>query len=569
MLGDKQGYWDLKSRSRRRFLGAAALGVAGASAAAVVGCGSDSKAPATKAVSSRAASAAATAAASGIASTTTPTPQAGGTFTTWDQGVQINNPDIQQTTSSGTQALAQYVQDGLMMLDEEKSGQFTLKPQLVTSWEQADPTTLVLKVRDGVKFANVAPLNGRALTADDVVYSLKRMATATASFPRHNWFKDVASWEATDPTTVKITTKQPVAALTYFLAHPWTTVIAKEQVDQDGGQLKTLMGSGPYILDSLNVGNQAVFKRNPDYWDQGRPLLDSWKFISLTDQSARMAAFKSGQVDYTDVPKDVLSTFAGQNPSAKQMVSPLVGIYLIGFNNRRAPYSDVRVRQAIASAVDIDGWIDVILGGDGLRTGPMAAAFPKWAIPREKLPYLTPDLKKAKDLLQAAGVPDGFKLNTITFGTQPSWVNQAVQMQQDLAQIGIEVTIERLSAADYQTRLFAKHDFDVVNGGDYAAGDPSELADRYSSSGATNWAGYANATVDKLFTQQASTLDATERQDLVTQLQMTMMEDVASDFTMIMLNRYFYNPKAQSFRVSALNGNAERWDARQTFKTTA
>jgi ABC-type transport system substrate-binding protein len=95
------------------------------------------------------------------------------------------------------------------------------------------------------------------------------------------------------------------------------------------------------------------------------------------------------------------------------------------------------------------------------------------------------------------------------------------------------------------------------------------LADRYSSSGATNWAGYANATVDKLFAQQASTLDATERQDLVTQLQMTMMEEVASDFTMIMLNRYFYNPKVQSFRVSALNGNAERWDARQTFKTTA
>ena len=96
--------------------------------------------------------------------------------------------------------------------------------------EQPDATTIILKIRKGVKYANVAPANGRVMTARDVVFSLKRMATDDAKFPRRTWFKQVDSIEATDDNTVRIKTKQPYAALMYLLGSPWMVVISPEQV---------------------------------------------------------------------------------------------------------------------------------------------------------------------------------------------------------------------------------------------------------------------------------------------------------------------------------------------------
>ncbi len=562
MYSNETNYWFRRSRSRRQVLAGFGAAAIGGSVAALAGCGGGSSSNSASPTSAGTPPGSSTPQTS---PTSLVTARRGGTFTTPNQFVQADFFDVHQTNSSGVQALAQYTHDGLFLIDEAQEGDFQIKPMVVASWEQPDPLTLVLKLRQDVKFANIPPVNGRKLTSKDVVFNLNRIATKDPRFIRQSWFQDVDHYETPDDYTVRIVTKKPSAALLFLLAHPWTLLVSPEQVDQDGAQLKSLVGSGPYILKSIQIGTQADMHRNPDYWMQGKPYIDSWKWVNIADTASRMAAFRGNQLDYTDVPQDVLTKFRGENADAKEIHVGTVGILLIGFNVRKAPYNDVRVRQAIANAVDIDGWIQVILAGDGRRTGPMSAAFRQWALPKEKLLYPKQDIKAAKDLLKAAGLENGFTLKTFSISSLPNWFNEAVQMKEDLKQVNINVEIEQVTIADYVRRLFGTHEFDVVNGADFASEDPANLMDRYMTGGSANWSGYSNKQVDDLFAQQSVQLDYNARRATVDQLQQVMMQDVASHFVMIQGGHYFHHPNIQNFRLSPMNGTAERWDAREAF----
>jgi peptide/nickel transport system substrate-binding protein len=232
---------------------AGGMGAAALATTALVGCGGDDDAPSSSATSPAASAPAAASA------TATEAPRKGGTFASYNLNATTDNLDIQQSSHPGVQAYAQFTNDGLMVLDEPTPGDFVQKPQLIEKWEQADPMTIILHVRKGVKFANVAPVNGREMTAADIVFSLKRMATDSPKYPRRTWFKDVSAIEATDANTVRITTTRPYAALMYLLASPWVVVISHEQVERDGDQLKDLIGTGPYIAKKLDIGTEFQF----------------------------------------------------------------------------------------------------------------------------------------------------------------------------------------------------------------------------------------------------------------------------------------------------------------------
>jgi peptide/nickel transport system substrate-binding protein len=528
-----------------------------------VGCGDDDTTSGSKTPATAAAAAATTATATAVS---TETPRQGGKFASYNLNATTDNLDIQQSSHPGVQAYAQFTNDGLMVLDEPTPGAFVQKPQLVESWEQVDAMTIVLHVRKGVKFANVPPVNGRVMTADDVVFSLKRMATDSPKYPRRTWFTAVDSITAIDPNTVQIKTKRPYAALLYLLASPWVVVIAHEQVERDGDQLKDLIGTGPYLAKKIDIGNEFLFERNPDYWDTGKPYVDSWQFLNIVGVASQLAAFRAGQIQYADPGADLIDKFRSDNPDAREWIGPRVGIGITAFNNRKAPFSDMRVRQAIANAVDLKGWIDVLVKGDGQQTGPMYAGYTNWALPADKLLYRTPDLKKAKELMKAAGMEAGFKTSTITLSAA-TYQGQAIQLKEDLRALNIDVDIQVVQTADYTRRAFVEHDFDMVSGQDFSADDPDQLGDRYSSGAPQNWVGYSNPDVDKLFTQESQETDPKKRRVIVDQIQQQMMQDVPTLFTFISNGHYFYPNKVRGNRRSPLNANAERLEARGLFYT--
>jgi ABC-type transport system substrate-binding protein len=175
-------------------------------------------------------------------------------------------------------------------------------------------------------------------------------------------------------------------------------------------------------------------------------------------------------------------------------------------------------------------------------------------------------LKKAKELMSAAGMEAGFKTSTITLASA-TYQGQAIQLKEDLRQLNIDVDIQVVPTPDYVRRAFVEKDFDMVSGQDFSADDPDQLGDRYSSTSPQNWVGYANTKVDELFSQQSRTTDQKQRRALVDQIQVKMMEDVPALFTFISNAHYFYAGKLRGNRRSPLNANAERLEARGMYYT--
>lgn len=556
-------YWQRKNLSRRRLLvGAGTIG-AGALGVALVGCGDDDDDDGGTATTATNTPGPAAASPTAVQDP----PKRGGTFASYNLNATVDNLDIQQSSHPGTQAYSQFTNDGLTMLDEPTPGDFQQKPQLAEAWEQPDATTIILKIRKGVKYANVAPANGREMTAQDVVYSLKRMATDSAKFPRRTWFNQVASIEATDANTVRIKTKQPYAALMYLLGSPWMVVISPEEVTQDGDVLKNLVGTGPYIAKKLEVGTEFAFERNPDYWDTGKPYLDKFQFLNIQGVAAQLAAFRAGQTHYADPGTDLIDKFRSENPTAREWIGPRVGIGILAFNGKKAPFTDPRVRQAIANAVDLRGWMDVLVKGDGIQTGPMYAGYKTWALAQDNLLYSKPDIQKAKQLLSAAGQSAGFKTYTITLASA-TYQGQAVQLKEDLRQLDIDVDIQVVSTADYTRRAFVEKDFEMVSGQDFSADDPDQLGDRYTSTSPQNYTSYANTQVDQWFAQQTQTVDQKQRKAIVDQIQAKLMEEVPALYTFISNAHYFYAGNFRGNKRSPLNANAERTEARGMFSNT-
>src|SRR5690606_17091011 len=134
---------------------------------------------------------------------------------------------------------------------------------------------------------------------------------------------------------------------------------------------------------------------------------------------------------------DLREKFRSENPEAREVIAPSVGNALVAFNHRVKPFDDPRVRQAIAHAVDIPAWLTALFNDDGQRTPPMPTYYKPWALDESVLPFNKPDLKTAKELLTAAGYPDGFKTSSTTLGSV-LYEGSAIQMQEDLRPLNIE-----------------------------------------------------------------------------------------------------------------------------------
>jgi peptide/nickel transport system substrate-binding protein len=554
-------YWDRKLVQRRRFLAAGGTTMLGAAGAVLVGCGGDDDSSQRESGSPTAAGSISTAAAP---TTSAPTHQ-GGLFISGAGNAASDHLDVQQSVHPGILKFSQYANDGLMALDEPTPGDLTIKPMLIESWEQPDDQTVVLHVRRGVKFANIAPANGRAMTAADIAFSLRRMGTDNAKFPRRSWFAPVDQITTPDDYTVRITTKRPYAALMQLLAHPWTVAIDSATVAQDGDQLKHMVGTGPFIAKRVELSVQVDFERNPDYWDASKPHLDAFRFIAIPDNAAQLAAFRTGQLNLVMPNTDVLAKFRDENPGAREVICPSPGIGMAGFNIRRAPFSDPRVRRAIANAVDIPAWLDALAKGDGQQTGPMPAYYKPWALSKEKLLYTKPDLQKAKDLMKAAGLENGFKMGTITT-SRVDYQGSAIQMQADLKQLNIDVDIKvQPTSTEYSNKIFVQRDFDGMNGQDFAPDDPDQLSLKFHSQSDQNWTGYSNPAVDALFDKQSQTIDYAQRRAIVDEIQATLMDEVAIMWTFVLNQHSFYTKTAGNMRRSPMNGNEDRYEARNLF----
>jgi peptide/nickel transport system substrate-binding protein len=312
---------------------------------------------------------------------------------------------------------------------------------IASEWEfSPDHLTLTLKLRDGVKFHNKAPVNGRALDVEDIEFTWNRYKELGAL--RSNISNEVnpdapvLGMEFPDASTVVIKIKEPV---TYI--HKWfasygsftggMVVMPKEAADQAVLDVRnTAIGTGPWVLDKIQTSVGYTFKRNDDYYDDTYAWPDTMEMPILTEHAARIAQFKAGNVHMLDLrqaAEDVVPTKKEQ-PDVNlfaQDFTPRTEVVTFGMEGD-SPYKDERVRQAISMMLDRDAMIDAAYNVSGFESDglPIAvrynthiqaewAASGYWLDPLssefgENAKYFKYNLDEAKALLSAAGFPDGF-----------------------------------------------------------------------------------------------------------------------------------------------------------------
>jgi peptide/nickel transport system substrate-binding protein len=169
-----------------------------------------------------------------------------------------------------------------------------LEPELAKSWERTpDGLVFTFKIQPGIKWQNLPPLNGRPFVAADAAFAMERYSKTGA---HQQYFQSVSKFEVVDDLTFKVYMSRPVVDFLNPLGSNKQTIFPRELVD-DGTLSKRGIGTGPMILKEFTPSQRVTFDKNPEYWER-KVLLDGFEFRIMPDASARLAAFRSGQVDY-------------------------------------------------------------------------------------------------------------------------------------------------------------------------------------------------------------------------------------------------------------------------------
>ena len=321
-------------------------------------------------------------------------------------------------------------------------------PRLATSWDMNDAgTSITLQLRQGVKFHN-----GREFVADDVVAAMDLAQGDTTGHNMNGRVQNVDKAVKIDDYTVRIDFLSPTPNILDILNE--MSIMAPESYDKLDQEA---IGTGPFKLQEWIPGDHVTFVRNEDYWEDGVPYLDEVTFKPYADLEALVTALETGIIDGAVAvpPKDyVRLKAAGVDVIFGQ---PGALLYSITVNppdsdQEPGPLSDKRVRQALNYATDRQTMVEQALFGVGDAT---VSPFPETSVAYfEDLANEYPfDLDKAKELLTAAGYPDGgFELTAITIQAYPETTDMAQIMKADLAKLGIDVKIEPLDSAAYSPR---------------------------------------------------------------------------------------------------------------------
>jgi peptide/nickel transport system substrate-binding protein len=337
---------------------------------------------------------------------------------------------------------------------EVRPGTFTIEPHLAERWEQPDDTTYVFHLRQGVKWHNKPPLNGRELVAADVKFTYERFLTEVGN-PLRFMLEPIDRIEVVDRYTVKFLLKEPFVWLVNVLANPIGTWIIAPEAVQKFGDLKkpeSIIGTGPFILERYEPNVKTVFKRNPDYFLKDQPYVDSVEWLVLEDPSTGLAMYRAGQIDcgpaaWWGVRQQDLETLQKSHPNLvyQDFLSNVTSSVLY-MRTDMPPFNDVRVRRAISMAIDRQGIIEAVYLR-GAPTPAIARGATEWSLPIDQLGegarYYQHDPKEARRLLAEAGFPKGFKTSiSTTNGYGPDLLDVVQLVQGYLKDVGIEAEMK-------------------------------------------------------------------------------------------------------------------------------
>ena len=381
----------------------------------------------------------------------------GGTTTSSDQQAQsvqkggkvtaaINSPAgaIDPITVADDGSLAVLAQAGeyLVWSDSELNA----VPRLAESWTpNEDASVWTFKIRQGVKFHD-----GKEMTSEDVAASINRLAdpeSASQALSAFTGFLTKDSAKATDATTVEFSLEAPNGSFPYLLSSDnYNTIILP--ADYDGDYEKDMNGTGPFILEKFTQGQSATFRKNPDYWDKERqPNPDTTEIRFYGKEQARVLALQSGEVDVVTQ----FSVSGGRalltDPNVQTVDLKASTHRQVHLRTDKEPFTDKRVRQALALAIDRNGLVDGLFKGRA-QLGNDSPFAPVFKYTDTSVAQRQQDIEQAKQLLADAGMSDGFEVQLDTWdGFEIPDLAQLIQ--NNAKEIGATIKLNITDAGTY------------------------------------------------------------------------------------------------------------------------
>jgi peptide/nickel transport system substrate-binding protein len=410
-------------------------------------------------------------------------------------------------------------------------------PSLAESWTASpDGKTYTFKIRRGVKFHD-----GSELTARDVKASYDKIIFPPPGVgsTRKGQYADVAAVEAPDATTVVFRLKEPSGSFISSLLSPYNFIYKAEILAKEPNWYeKNIMGTGPFTFVEHVKGSHVVGKKNPNYWDKGKPYLDSFRAVFMRDSAAQVAAIRGERAHiqfrgFSPAERDSIVSTLGNKVTVQE--SPWDCILLVAINHEKKPFDDKRVRRALTLALDRHqasqslSKIAIVKAVAGVQVPGTPFATPPQEL--NKLAGYWPDIEKsraeARRLLKEAGVPEGFQFTFTNRGIPMPYEPLGVWLIDQWRRIGLNVNQQVLEAAAYFGPL-RKGDFQVAM--DFQCGyivEPDLDMYKFLSSdrNPANYARYKDPVLDKLYDEQSRATDAEKRKTIIRQFEKRLLDE--------------------------------------------
>jgi peptide/nickel transport system substrate-binding protein len=442
--------------------------------------------------------------------------------------------DPHGAAGSGQNVILPFLYDTLVYRDFDG-----YKPYLASDWEiSEDGRTVTFQLRDDVVFHD-----GTAFNAEVVAFNIDRLRQAGPRSPASNGVAEIESVEVVAEFTVRFNFVEPSAILFSTLSTPYAAMVSPTAVEEFGEEFgQHPVGSGPFMMESWSAGQEVVLAANPNYkWppevieNQGRPYIDRVVFRVIPDPVSQINAFENNEVDVLFVNNPGHLGRLRQNPDVELVENVLNSLVYLGFNTSRPPFDDVKVRQALAHAVNKQEIVELALGGIGEEAfAPLAPTLPGHD-PSLKDFELAYDPERSMELLQEAGFEqnaDGEwtrngSLLQLTVVTSTRAPNEAIAtlIQSQMKEIGVGINIQQLEAAAVM-EVTAKGEYDaMIWRYDWNDADVLNVYLGSDRIGRTNRQFYSNPQVDELLTAAGRELDPQRRNEMYLEAQKLILSD--------------------------------------------
>jgi len=409
------------------------------------------------------------------------------------------------------------VYENLTWVDNE----VIVKPQLAESWEIKDGVVYTFKLRKGVQFHN-----GKEMDADDVKYSLERQLDEKVGSAGRGDLLMIDKVEVVDRYTVRITLKQPTGPFLVALGGRYNAVIPKGSAPTGDVLRRTAIGTGPFMVEDFVPAQRLVLKKNPNYWDRGKPYLEKLIIQVVPDEQTALAGLRAGTIDVIAIEdaKNFLLVKDDRNLTTTR--SSAIKIDTLELPGDIPPVSNPKVRLAILLALDKPAIMQAGIMGLGQVIGGMPPAMKYWALPVDQLPNQKRDVARAKQLLAEAGFPSGFELKLRTIVGYATMSANAPVIAANLRDVGINVKAETVDLGIWAEEWRGRREPVTLNAwGGFM--DPDLLYYRHfhTQPKGMDFRRWNNAKADELLDRGRSSVDPAARKAIYDEVQKMMAED--------------------------------------------